>query len=183
MKFEDDNDNEIDFKWFYLNKKNRVPIEYDIISQNIKIPTYNEYIDNDDYKTNEEIKNEIDKEINDNIENIKLKIQLKMKRSFNNKKSDDKLEYMIKLIGLYHQNKDNIEKTNFDESLYKYYKDIPKYYDDESFKLIPYEIEKDIEIKENEYVYYLEIKNKKLLYDNYCYIYEFNEDNESTERY
>ena len=86
MKFEDDNDNEIDFKWFYLNKKNRVPIEYDIISQNIKIPTYNEYIDNDDYKTNEEIKNEINKEINDNIENIKLKIHIKNERSCNNKR-------------------------------------------------------------------------------------------------
>ena len=52
------------------------------------------------------------------------------------KESDDKLEYMVKLIGLYHENKDNIEKTNFDESLYKYYKDIPNYDDDESFEFL-----------------------------------------------
>ena len=89
---------------------------------------------------------------------------------------------MVKFISLYHKNNDNIEKTNFD-NLYQYYKNIPNIYNYDQvinknnkflYHIVEYYLNTEITVKnfkKNRILYYLEIKNNKLLYDNYCYIY------------
>ena len=127
--------------------------------------------------------------LNDKLEDInnfleKIEIKLIDINNFNENDLNNLFYKYTQYIAIKNSIKTNIEKYNLEDNNYIIYKNFPNF-DENNKDNTEFDFKEELDDYDNQItdddIYYLEIKNKSLLHNNYCYIYKFTYDDEDDE--